>query len=421
MRPNVSNTAVALEGVSKRYRQYAGSRDRLVEALSFGRMERGRDFWALKDVSLRVEPGTALGILGRNGAGKSTLLSVMSGVLRPTRGSVAVNGRLVALLQLGAGFKQEYTGRENALLNGLILGMTRKEIMGRFDEIEAFADLGGFMDQPVKTYSSGMRARLGFAVAVNVEPDVLLVDETLSVGDAVFRHQGMRRMWELKEEGATILFVSHGLEMIRDFCNEAVLLHEGRLLAHGEADDTIDRYETLVSEIEAAKKTVGEAGPGSGVPGPARAARIESVEVRDARGLLAKKVDPGSPLLVRARLRYEEEVPRSSLRVALRSKAGLEVFSTSTDLEGRRIGPRRAGEVVVVDFALENVPLRRGTYDVAVVLAETDGEETYLDRSGTAAIFEVANPSDRGAYRGLVHLPVEVEVSSPDRAGSPGL
>jgi ABC-type polysaccharide/polyol phosphate transport system ATPase subunit len=423
--------AVLLKGVSKRYRQYGGGRDRLVEALSLGRVGRGRDFWALRDVDLAVEPGTTLGILGRNGAGKSTLLSVVSGVLQPTSGRVGVDGRLVALLQLGAGFKPEYTGRENAVLNGLILGMSRKEALGKLDEIEAFADLGAFMDQPVKTYSSGMRARLGFAVAVSVEPDVLLVDETLSVGDAVFRQQGMQRMRQLKDGGATILFVSHGLEMIRNFCTEAALLHEGRLLAHGETGETIDRYEALVSEIEARKKSAGEPNvPEEEEPvedilplevsGPLRhgtgETRVEGVEVLDGRGRLTELVAPEAPITLRVHLRYAEDVPASTLRVILRNKSGLEIFSTSTDLEGLPIGPRRRGERVTVDFCLDHVPLRHGAYGVTTAVSRRGARDTYLDWLGVAAVFEVARPTEHGPYRGLVHLPTTVEVSGPDRA-----
>jgi ABC-type polysaccharide/polyol phosphate transport system ATPase subunit len=426
--------AILLEGVSKRYRLYGSGRDRLVEALTFGASGRGRDFWALKDVSLSVERGTTLGILGRNGAGKSTLLSIISGVLQPTSGRVGVDGRLVALLQLGAGFKPEYTGRENAVLNGLILGMSRKEALGKLDEIEAFADLGEFMDRPVRTYSSGMRARLGFAVAVNVEPDVLLVDETLSVGDAVFRQQGTQRMRELKESGATILFVSHGLEMIRNFCTEAALLHEGRLLAHGETGETIDRYEALVSEIEARKKAKrdfldapeepAEDAPPPGTDGPLRhgtgEARVEGVEVLDGRGGIVNLAVPEAPLTVRVRLRYREDVPASSVRVILRNKAGLDVFSTSTDLEGRSIGPRRRGERVTVDFALDHVPLRHGAYGVTTAVSHRDAAKTPFDFVGVAAVFEVARPAGKGPYRGLVHLPTTVQVSDPDGSEDQG-
>src|SRR5215218_5398471 len=191
--------AVSVKGVSKKYRIFPSARDQLKEALSFGRKKYGHDFWALQDIDLEVEPGTTLGIVGRNGAGKSTLLNIIAGIRPPTSGTVEVNGRLVALSGLGAGFNSEFTGRENIMLNGLILGIERKELLERFDEIVEFADLGDFIDQPIKTYSSGMRSKLGFAVAVNVEPDVLILDETLAVGDAVYKETALQKMYELRD------------------------------------------------------------------------------------------------------------------------------------------------------------------------------------------------------------------------------
>jgi ABC-2 type transport system ATP-binding protein len=242
--------AVSVKGVSKNYRIFPSRRHRLKEALSLGRKKYSRDFWALKDINLEVEPGATLGILGRNGAGKSTLLSIIAGILQPTGGTVEVNGRVVAL-SMGAGFNREFTGRENIILNGLILGMEHQEIMKRFDDIAAFADVGNFMDQPIKTFSSGMRSRLGFAVAVNVEPDVLILDETLSVGDAVYKEAALQKMYELRDSGTTILFVSHGMQTIQDFCTEAALLHEGRLLSTGGTTEVINQYHALASSLQA--------------------------------------------------------------------------------------------------------------------------------------------------------------------------
>lgn len=249
--------AITVENVSKRYRIYRRPSDRARELLSLGKTKRHRDYWALRDIDLKIEPGASLGLLGRNGAGKSTLLRIISGVLQPSEGSVSVEGRVAALLQLGAGFNPEFTGRENAILNGLFLGIDRREMLERFDEIEEFADLGDFMDQPVKTYSSGMRARLGFAVAVNVEPEVLLVDETLSVGDGVFKHMGIQKMRELKDSGATVVFVSHSTSMIKSFCDQAALLHEGALVAHGDASETIDLYQALLADAASGRGRAG--------------------------------------------------------------------------------------------------------------------------------------------------------------------
>src|ERR671916_96725 len=256
--------AVSVKSVSKNFRTFPNGRDRLKEALSFGRKKYGRDFWALRDINLDVEPGTTLGIVGRNGAGKSTLLSIIAGIRQPTSGTVEVKGRLVALSGLGAGFNSEFTGRENVMLNGLILGIERQEMRERFDDIAAFADIGEFMEQPIKTYSSGMRSRLGFAVAINVEPDVLILDEVFAVGDAVYRETALQKMYELRDSGTTILFVSHGMETVQQFCTEAVLLHEGQVLEYGEAAAIVDRYRALVSSIREQRKrqeTDGESPP----------------------------------------------------------------------------------------------------------------------------------------------------------------
>jgi len=239
---------ISLKGVSKRYRIFQSWREQLKWVVSFGRSKAGREFWALKDIDLEVERGTTLGIIGRNGAGKTTLLRIISGVIQPTDGTGRLNGRMVARFALGAGFDDKFTGRENVILNGLILGIGRKEMLERFDEIAAFADIGDFMYEPVKTYSSGMRARLGFAVAVTIEPDILIVDEALSAGDAAFKAKGMQKMRDLQASGTTVLFVSHGMAQIKEFCSEAVLLHQGMLVSRGDTEQMIDQYRALISK-----------------------------------------------------------------------------------------------------------------------------------------------------------------------------
>jgi ABC-2 type transport system ATP-binding protein len=350
--------AVSVKGVSKKYRIFPSRQDRLKEALSFGKKKYGHDFWALQDINLEVEPGTTLGILGRNGAGKSTLLNIIAGIRQPTGGTVEVNGRLVALSGLGAGFNAEFTGRENIMLNGLILGIERQELLERFDDIAAFADVGEFMDQPIKTYSSGMRSRLGFAVAINVEPDVLILDETLAAGDAVSREAALQKMYELRDSGTTILLVSHGMGTIEDFCTEAILLHEGRMLAAGGTTEVIKRYQDLVSNIRQGKKRQrtddvqppGQAVISEEVPeGPtfkevpdfehrvARLrsgtgeARIRGVELLDERLRPVKAVASGSTVTVRVYLEYLEAVKDSELVIALRDKAGQGQTERQTD------------------------------------------------------------------------------------------
>jgi ABC-2 type transport system ATP-binding protein len=427
--------AISIKGISKKFRTFPNGQARLKETLSFGRRKYGRDFWALRDINLDVEPGTTLGIIGRNGAGKTTLLSIVSGILQPSEGTVEVNGRLVALFALGAGFNPEFTGRENIMLNGLILGIEHQEMLERFDDIVAFADLGDFIDQPIKTYSSGMRSKLGFAVAVNVEPDVLILDETLAVGDAVYKEVALQRMYELRDRGTTILFVSHGMKTVEDFCTKAALIHEGRLMTTGEPTEVISEYQALVSSLQTQRKkkrkdgegqvpsdialpdeedgAVEEEGRVSRLRSGTGEAKIRSVELLDeSLRPVERKVPPDSTLTVRVHLEYLEAVKESELIVTLRNKAGLEVLSASTVDDGTPLGEMEKGERVVVDFIFK-VPLQHGLYNVTAD-ARVPSEDLYLDRAETPKNFRITRPSDRNPSRGVVHLPTEIQVRSPE-------
>lgn len=436
--------AVSLQGVSKRYKIFPTQKDRLKEALTLGKVKTSHDFWALKDVNLEVEPGTVIGILGRNGAGKTTLLKIVSGILQPSEGKVDIKGRLVALFQLGAGFNPEFTGRENVMLNGLILGIDRREMIRRFDEIEEFADLGEFMDQPVKTYSSGMRARLGFAVAVNVDPDVLVVDEVFSVGDAVFKAIGVQKMNELRDRGTTILFVSHSAQLVKNFCEEAALLHKGTLITRGGASQTVDYYQAMLSSLS---RQQGEHSQPQelnldqddyenqqGSPdsleykrdpelerrGPrlrhgTGEARIENVEILDKNGDPANFLPMNAQLTVRTHLRYVEDVDESTLFITVRNRTGLDVFTTSTSLEKTPIESRKKDDRVILDFHFR-AALRHGLYSVTAGVyrgRKKRPNEPYLDWIDVATTFQVERPERRGAVPGLIHIPTKVEIMEP--------
>ena len=244
--------ALRVEGVSKQYRIYKRPADRLKESLTRGRWKTHREFWALHDVSFEIEAGTTTGIIGPNGSGKSTLLQIITGTLEPTHGTVWHEGRIAALLELGAGFNPEFTGIENVFMNSSLMGISKAETERLLPQIESFAEIGEFIHQPLKTYSSGMYIRLAFATAIATSPQILIVDEALSVGDAVFQHRCTRRIKEMQEAGTTILFVSHDPGAVRALCSRAILLNGGRMEADGPPSDVLDRYQKLIMDQEAA-------------------------------------------------------------------------------------------------------------------------------------------------------------------------
>jgi ABC-type polysaccharide/polyol phosphate transport system ATPase subunit len=447
---------ITLKGVGKRYKISSSRSSWIKDLLTPGKASSTHEFWAVEDVDLEIEAGSTLGVLGRNGAGKSTLLKMISGVSRPTAGEVRVDGRLAAIFSTGAGFNPEFTGRDNVMLNGLILGISRDEMLARMDDIEAFADIGEFMDQPIKTYSSGMKSRLGFAVAVNVEADILVLDEALSAGDAAFKKKALQRMYDLRDSGTTVLFVSHSIGMVKRFCTEAILLHKGRLVTSGEPAEVVDRYRELLDNSEDAKKAKDAAandqerqldysiehedeedtpfrdgprangarrgGPGGNPNGgrkngkpngvvlrpPTGEATVLGAELRDWNGDPARAVASGAGVTARVYLQYLRDEEESVLDLTLRDGDGLEVFATSTAEEGAPIGPRNRGERASVDFAFA-VPLRPGRYAVdAAVHARRDG--ACLSRAEAVATLEVLPPEDGRRVRGLVDLPTEVRV-----------
>jgi ABC-2 type transport system ATP-binding protein len=431
------SSAVSLRGIGKRYRISPSRSSLLKEALSFGKLKRSHDFWALEDINLEVEPGTTLGILGRNGAGKSTLLRIISGVSQPTTGEVEVHGRLAAIFSTGAGFNPEFTGRENVMLNGLILGIDYEELLERFDDIAAFADIGEFIDQPIRTYSSGMRSRLGFAVAVNVNPDILVLDEALSAGDAAFKKKALQRMYDLRDSGTTVLFVSHSMGMVKRFCTQAVLLHKGRMVASGDSDGVVNQYRELLEkahektaetsererqlddaiehEDEEDMPAWGNDPAGKGAGRRTGEASILRTELLDGTGRQVRAVDSGTALTVRVHLRYERSLEESVVGITVRDKAGISVFSTNTAEEGAPLGRRGEGEQVAVDFRFD-VPLRPGEYGVDAAVFDPREEGSPLDvADGTS--FEISRSRP---VRGLIYLPTTVEIHDPEReSGSP--
>ncbi|MEK6337627.1 MAG: ABC transporter ATP-binding protein [Acidobacteriota bacterium] len=379
--------ALSVENVSKQYRIYTRPADRLKETLTRGRWKTHREFWALRDVSFEVEQGTTFGIVGPNGSGKSTLLQIIAGTLEPTHGSVHHNGRVAALLELGAGFNPEFTGIENVFMSASLMGFSRAETEAMLPEIERFAEIGDFVYQPVKTYSSGMYVRLAFATAINSMPQILIVDEALAVGDAVFQHRCMRRLREMQESGMTILFVSHDPSAIRALCSRALLLHAGRMETIGQPTDVLNRYQKLImareDAYEAGREKPTEAGNISadleGAESPSaiyqhgdRSARILRVELLDASHHRVELVESGEAVFLRMQVRFDTEAEAPVCGFLLRNRHGIHLYGTNTELQGAGLGPVQPGEVFEVTFAFE-CWLAPDTYSVTAAIHSSDG------------------------------------------------
>jgi lipopolysaccharide transport system ATP-binding protein len=381
---------LSVENVSKQYRIYGQPSDRLKETLTRGRWKRHTEFWALRDVSFELESGTTTGIIGPNGCGKSTLLQIIAGTLDPTHGSVRHEGRIAALLELGAGFNPEFTGIENIFMNASLMGFSRAETESLLPEIERFAEIGAFIHQPVKTYSSGMYIRLAFATAVSATPQILIIDEALAVGDAVFQHRCMRRIREMQESGTTILFVSHDPGAIRALCSRALLLHSGRMEAFGKPTDVLARYQKLImaredayeSEQQEASATT-EAASTEEVDDnalPLRytyrhgdgSAEVLHVELLDAAHRPVEFVESGEAVLLRLRVRFDVEDEAPVCGFLLHNRHGIHLYGTNTELQQVDFGPVRRGEVIEVTFAF-NCWLAPDNYSVTVAAHSANG------------------------------------------------
>src|SRR6516164_1389449 len=309
---------VLVQNVSKLYRLYRRPSDRLWELLPRVR-PRHTDFWALRDVSLQVDKGETLGIVGPNGSGKSTLLEIVSGILQPTSGRVLTRGRTAALLELGAGFNPEFTGRENVYLNGEIMGLSRAQIAKAMPSIEAFAEVGEFIERPVKEYSSGMSVRLAFSTAIHVEPEVLIVDEALAVGDAVFANRCVRKFEELRDRRVTVLFVSHDLGLVKQLSHRAILLLHGRIEAEGSPNDVINRYIGLVLERQQSAAKRDDRVRGSFRHGDG-SSEIVGVQILNAEGREVASLASGEPVTVRVRSRFHRAVSDPMAGILLRTR-----------------------------------------------------------------------------------------------------
>src|ERR1051326_2594627 len=408
-------TALRADNVSKQYRIYATPADRLKESLTRGRLKRHQEFWALKDVSFEIEKGTTTGIIGPNGSGKSTLLQIITGTLNPTHGNVDYDGRVAALLELGAGFNPEFTGIENVFMNASLLGFSRKQTEELLPEIERFAEIGPFIYQPVKTYSSGMYVRLSFSIAVAADPEILIVDEALAGGDAVFQHRCLRPLKEMQEHGTTILFVSHDPAAVRYLCSRAMLLNAGRVIADGDPMYVLNRYQRLIMEREEAFDSVAADDHQSAENPPIQrdvltytyrhgdgSAEFVSIELLDARNHRVEIVDSGEPLVLRMRILFNREVENPIFGFLIRSQYGIQVYGTNTEQQHVSFARVERGEIVEVNFAFD-CSLGTDWYSIscAVHSSTSVSDGICFDWLDGALFFRVTSPI---LIEGLVNL-----------------
>jgi len=396
--------AIRFANVSKRFtihhERTRSFQDLLVRR--FRRSDTSEAFWALRDVSFDVEPGTALGIVGSNGSGKSTLLKLITRILSPTAGRVAVSGRVSALLELGAGFHPELTGRDNVFLNASILGLSRRDIAARFDGIVAFAELERFVDIPLKHYSSGMAARLGFAVASNVDPDILLIDEVLSVGDEAFQARCLTEIERFHREGKTLFLVSHDLDSIRELCTEAIWLDQGRVAGLGSPDATVGEYLAAVhGRVEAAsgsdhatRAIDGESRWGSGE------VQVVSVDLL-VEGQPVEVAESGAPLEIRVRYRASARIERPVVGLAISDSSGTIITGPNTRLSGYSLPDLDGGGAV--SYSIEALPLLPGEYFVTAAIYDYSCRHPYDHRERAGRL--VGAPGIDGQRSGMVRFP----------------
>ena len=428
--------AVEFQGVSKSYAIYDAPGDRLKELLSLNRLKRHKDFWALHDVSFDVRRGETFCIVGENGSGKSTMLQMIAGILHPSSGSVRVNGRVSALLELGAGFNPEFSGRDNVFLNGSIMGLSTRQIEQRYADITAFAEIGSFIDQPVKTYSSGMVVRLAFAVAINVDPEILLVDEALAVGDIYFRQRCMRKVHELRQRGVTILFVSHAVSDVKAIGDRALWLDKGRMVDIGEPDKIVGKYLAAMTEKDSTyllRKSASEPKslPREAVRAPEIVDTIPNIDHRfgdgraevigiavyDEQARPVHLLEPSSRILVRISVRAKADVALPIVGFMLRNQLGMDFSGTNTAREGHELSALREGDIVTVDFHVDLPELYPASFSFSPAIADgTLMGYTMCDWIDNAVALQMGR-GEQQIY-GYMHLPCRVEVNARIGAGA---
>ncbi len=416
--------AIKVNNLSKIFKLYGSSSKRALEYLTFGKKNYHTDFWALSDISFEIPKGTTTGIIGQNGSGKSTLLSILAGVLQPSSGTFEVNGKVSAILELGSGFHQEFSGRDNVYMYGSIMGLSKEEIDGKFEEILHFSELKDFIDRPLRTYSSGMIVRLAFSVAVNVNSDILIVDEALAVGDAIFQHRCFRKIREMQENGKTILYVGHDTDIVRNLCSYAILLDYGRIIKQGNSNEVVKKYNALIAErernyyevniqhlkppVESNNKKPDQedenwlksqneyARYGN------KKAEIIKLDILDGNGNHKSVFNSGELSIIRVQILLNEDIDSDlTAGYVIRNKYG-DVYGLSTKMIDLDFGKKEKKEIVNIEFK-QHLNLGAGIYSVTngVSIVHSDNDYEILDRYEDWAIFRVEKDKKNWGFADL--------------------
>jgi ABC-type polysaccharide/polyol phosphate transport system ATPase subunit len=425
-----SNSGVPLirfEGVAKSYAIYDSPGHRLQELLTLNRIKRHRDFWALQNVTFDVGRGETFCVIGENGSGKSTMLQLIAGIFKPTLGAVDVRGRVAALLELGSGFNPEFSGRDNVYLNGAILGFSAKEMDRLYDRIIAFAEIGDFINQPVKTYSSGMAVRLAFAVAIHVSPDILLVDEALAVGDIYFRQRCMRKVHELRSAGVTIIFVSHAIGDVKAIGDRTMWLDKGRIRQLGPTDQVVAKYLAAMTEKDSAfvERQAAPSGEGEAADAPEYVEHIPNIDFRhgdgraevtgiavlDEFGAPLRLLSPSSKIIVRISVLAKDGLALPNVGFLLRNHLGIDFAGANTLNEGLQLPSMRAGQRLTVDFHLDLPALYPSEFSFSPAIADgTLESHNVCDWIDNALTLQMGHSSSK--IYGYLRLPCRVEVNA---------
>lgn len=413
----MTRPVLIVENVGKAYVEYGSELQRF--ARWFGASVAPKaEHWVVRHLSFRVDPGESVGIIGQNGAGKSTVLKMITGTTRPTEGSIAIHGRISALLELGLGFNPELTGRENVIYSAGLMGIPQAQIRQLMPAIEKFAEIGEYFDQPIRTYSSGMQMRVAFSVATSVRPDILIVDEALSVGDAYFVHKCFQRIREFRDAGTTLLIVSHDPSAIQTLCDRAILIDNGHMLLDGEPQQVFDYYNALIAEkenrtVRTARTLTGAVATQSGTG----EAVIEALQLVDEKGSPAEYVGVGQPVELHARVKIKSPVERLVYGYMIRDHLGQAVFGTNTHYTDQSCADLQSGDELefIARFPMNLGP---GSYSVSVALVSS---ETHMVKNyqwqDLALVFTVANLG-LPKFVGMAWVPTVIQVSTAARSGA---